>query len=109
MTLELDLEETERKMRELLDARMNSVRELVKSRQLVTELRAQLNDAESEDARRYTTALTDGWSDAELRKLGLVGTDVKPRTRRTSKAPRRARSATDTTSQNADSSSISGG
>lgn len=107
MTLELDLEETERKMRELLDARMNSVRALVKSRQLVTELRAQLNDAESEDARRYTTALADGWSDTELRKLGLVGTDVKPRARRTSKPARRTQSPTDTTSGDADSSSVS--
>jgi len=91
MALELDIEQTEQKMRELLEARMQSVRALVTSRQAVTDLRAQLADAEAEDAKRYTAALSDGWSEAELRKLGITPADQKPRARR---APARGRQAT---------------
>lgn len=90
MALELDIEQTEQKMRELLEARMQSVRALVTSRQAVTDLRAQLSDAEADDARRYSAALSDGWSESELRKLGIAPADQKPRGRRT---PARGRQA----------------
>ena len=93
MALELDPEHTERKMRELLAARMQSVRSLVTSRQAVTDLRAQLAEAEADDAKRYSSALSDGWSETELRKLGIAPADQKPRARRPSTRGRQPSSA----------------
>jgi hypothetical protein len=93
MAPELDIEQTEQKMRELLDARMQSVRALVTSRQSVTDLRAQLAEAEADDAKKYSSALSDGWSETELRKLGITPADQKPRARRTSTRGRQSASA----------------
>jgi hypothetical protein len=93
MALELDPEQTEQKMRELLEARMQSVRSLVTSRQAVTDLRAQLAEAEADDAKRYSSALSDGWSETELRKLGIAPADQKPRARRPSTRGRQPASA----------------
>lgn len=67
----LNLEETERQARALLDSRIDSVRALVKARQRVSDLQTELAEAEREDARLYSTALRDGWSAEELRKLGI--------------------------------------
>ena len=102
MAPELDIEQTEQKMRELLEARMQSVRALVTSRQTVTDLRAQLADAEADDAKRYASALSDGWSEVELRKLGITPADQKPRARR---ASTRARQAPATSGDVADAAS----
>ena len=93
MALELNPEQTEQKMRELLEARMQSVRSLVTSRQAVTDLRAQLAEAEADDAKRYSSALSDGWSETELRKLGIAPADQKPRARRPSTRGRQPSSA----------------
>ena len=93
MAPELDIEQTEQKMRELLDARMQSVRALVTSRQSVTDLRAQLAEAEADDAKKYSSALSDGWTETELRKLGITPADQKPRARRTSTRGRQSPSA----------------
>lgn len=90
MAPEIDVQQTEQKMREMLEARMQSVRALVTSRQAVTDLRAQLAEAETDDAKRYAAALSDGWSETELRKLGIAPSEQKPRARR---APGRARQA----------------
>jgi hypothetical protein len=93
MALELDPEQTEQKMRELLEARMQSVRSLVASRQAVTDLRAQLAEAETDDAKKYSSALSDGWTETELRKLGIAPADHKTRSRRPSTRGRQTVSA----------------
>lgn len=65
------IESTQQQARELLNSRIASVTELVKTRQLVTELEAKLVDAKKEDKKAYTRATKDGWSADELKKLGL--------------------------------------
>ncbi|WP_164206995.1 hypothetical protein [[Micrococcus luteus] ATCC 49442] len=67
----LNIEETKNQARALLDSRIESVTNLVKTRQRITELREQLADAEREDKRAYVRAAKDGWSTEELKKLGL--------------------------------------
>ena len=67
----LNIEETKNQARALLDSRIESVTNLVKTRQRITELRDQLADAEREDKRAYVRATKDGWSPEELKQLGL--------------------------------------
>jgi hypothetical protein len=58
---------TEARARQLLDARMDSMRALVKARQA-------LRDAETADLKAYRTALGDGWSVDEIvggRQVGI--------------------------------------
>lgn len=97
MARELDLEAAESKARELLDARISSVRGLVRAAQAEAEVRAQVQAAEREHAKAYAAALGDGWTADELRKLGLPDPERKGR------APRR-RSATSTRLSSADRS-----
>lgn len=84
----IDIEQTRNQARALLDSRIESVTNLVKARQRITDLREQLADAEREDKRAYVRATKDGWSPEELKKLGLEsGAAVrrrKPATTRTS-------------------------
>lgn len=77
-----DTQTTEAKARELLDNRIQSVRALVQSRQGLEDLRAKIADAEAQDVKAYRAALRDGWSEDELRKLGLDEPAKKQRTRR---------------------------
>lgn len=67
----IDIEQTRNQARALLDSRIESVTNLVKTRQRITELREQLANAEREDKRAYVRATKDGWSPEELKKLGL--------------------------------------
>lgn len=67
----ISIEQTQQQARAILDSRIDSVTELVKSRQRVTELKEQLAEAEREDKRAYVRATKDGWSAEELKKLGL--------------------------------------
>lgn len=67
----IDIEQTRNQARALLDSRIESVTNLVKTRQRITELREQLADAERDDKRAYVRATKDGWSPEELKKLGL--------------------------------------
>jgi len=67
----IDIEQTRNQARALLDSRIESVTELVKTRQRITDLKAQLAHAEREDKRAYVRATKDGWSAEELKKLGL--------------------------------------
>jgi vacuolar-type H+-ATPase subunit H len=80
------IETAERKARELLDQRIESVRAVVRAQHDVTTLREQLTEAEREASRLYRSAIADGWSDAELRKLGITESGTKPARRRTSRA-----------------------
>ena len=67
----IDIEQTRSQARALLDSRIESVTNLVKTRQKITDLREQLAEAEREDKRAYVRATKDGWSLEELKKLGL--------------------------------------
>ncbi|WP_458782308.1 hypothetical protein [Arthrobacter sp. D3-16] len=84
----IDIEQTRNQARALLDSRIESVTNLVKARQRITDLRDQLADAEREDKRAYVRATKDGWSPEELKKLGLESGAAarrrKPATTRTS-------------------------
>jgi hypothetical protein len=82
MTKSLDIEATAAAARALLDDRVESVRELVKARQRVTDLREQLADAEREDARAYQVAQHKGWGQDELRKLGIADPEKVTRVRK---------------------------
>lgn len=84
----LNIEEAERTARELLDGRMAAVRALVEARQGLADLRAQVAEAEREDARLYAAAVRDGWSADELRKIGLGEPEKVSRVRR--RAPQKA-------------------
>lgn len=66
-----DIEATKDKARQLLDSRIDSVTELVKARQRVSELETQLTEAKKDDKKAYVRATKDGWSTEELKKLGL--------------------------------------
>lgn len=79
----IDLETTKDQARKLLDSRIESVTDLVIARKRVDELREQLAEAEREDKKAYVRATKDGWSEDELKKLGLdVGGVAKRRSRR---------------------------
>ncbi|WP_104062296.1 hypothetical protein [Arthrobacter sp. 4R501] len=67
----IDIEQTKAQARALLDSRIESVTNLVTTRQRITDLREQLADAERNDKRAYVRATKDGWSPDELKKLGL--------------------------------------
>lgn len=67
----IEIEQTRNQARALLDSRIESVTNLVKTRQRITDLREQLADAERDDKRAYVRATKDGWSPEELKKLGL--------------------------------------
>jgi len=79
----IDLETTQNQARKLLDSRIASVTELVKARQRRDELLDQMKEAERENKRAYTRAIRDGWSEDELKKLGLDETGGRRGARRT--------------------------
>ncbi|GIG28063.1 hypothetical protein [Cellulomonas marina] len=88
MAKELSIEAAERQARQLLEARMQSVRDLVTGRQALADLREQVEAAEREDVRLYNAALTAGWSPDELRKIGVGEPDKKARVARRARARR---------------------
>jgi hypothetical protein len=81
----LDIEQTRNQARALLDSRINSVTDLVTTRQRITDLKAQLAEAEKDDKRAYIRATRDGWSADELKKLGLEPAAAGRRRRSTTK------------------------
>lgn len=81
-----DIEATKEQARQLLDSRIDSVTELVKARQRVTELETQLAEAKKDDKKAYVRATKDGWSVEELKKLGL-DPQAATRRRQTTKKP----------------------
>lgn len=82
MATRIDAEKIENELQQRLSNRMDSVRELVKSRQKVADTRDALSAAEDEDARRYQAALTAGWTADELRSAGLSEPEKKLRVRK---------------------------
>ena len=86
----IDLETTRNQARQILDSRIEVVSELVIARQRVNDLREQLAEDEREDKRAYVRATKDGWSEDELKKLGLDNNAAAKRRKRsatTSSAP----------------------
>jgi hypothetical protein len=82
----LDTQAIEDTARQLLDARINAVRELAKAQVAVDHVRESLGEAEANHATVYTAATRAGWSDAELKQMGLRAPN-----RRTPGRPRRPR------------------
>lgn len=82
MASTLDVTTAETRARELLNARVDSVRTLVLTRQKLDDLRDQVTDAEADDARAYRAALADGWTADELKKLGVDEPAKQARVRR---------------------------
>ncbi len=80
----INLENTKDQARKLLDSRIESVTELVLARKRVDELREQLTAAERENKKAYIRATKDGWSEDELKKLGLEAEGVAKRRARRS-------------------------
>lgn len=78
------LVDTENAARALLDARIDSIRNLVIARQKHLDLQAETAEADRAHQRAYQAAQRDGWSADELKKLGLA--DKAPRARRRSSA-----------------------
>lgn len=82
MATHIDAAKIEHELQQRLSNRMDSVRELVKSRQNVADARDALGAAEDEDARRYQAALSAGWTADELRSAGLSEPEKKLRVRK---------------------------
>lgn len=82
MATSLDAQKIEDALRRRLDARMDSVRALVRSRQELDDAKAMLKAAEDEDVRRWNAALTAGWTPEELRAAGLTEPEKKVRVRK---------------------------
>ena len=82
----IDIEQTRTQAKALLDSRIESVTDLVKTRQRIADLREQLADAEREDKRAYVRATKDGWSPDELKKLGLESAAAGRRRKTTGRA-----------------------
>ncbi|WP_400160417.1 hypothetical protein [Arthrobacter sp. BPSS-3] len=91
----IDIEEKRNQAKALLDSRIESVTDLVKTRQRIADLREQLAEAEREDKRAYVRATKDGWSPEELKKLGLESAAASRRRRN---AARTAAAASDAAS-----------
>ena len=79
----ISIETTQEKARQLLNSRIESVTALVQARQRIADLKEQLAEAEREDKRAYVRATRDGWSEEELKKLGLENAAAKRRKRST--------------------------
>lgn len=77
----------------MMDSRIDSVTELGKERQRVTELETQLAEAKKDSKKAYVRSTKDSWSTEEHKKLGL---DQQAATRRlqTAKKPIEKRPAT---------------
>ena len=82
MATSLDAQKIEDALRQRLDARMDSVRTLVRSRQELADAKAALKAAEDEDVRRWNAALGAGWTAEELRTAGLAEPEKKARVRK---------------------------
>ena len=82
MATSLDAQKIEDALRQRLDARMDSVRALVRSRQELDDAKAVLRAAEDEDVRRWNAALAAGWTPEELRAAGLAEPEKKVRVRK---------------------------
>ncbi|WP_104111868.1 hypothetical protein [Arthrobacter sp. N199823] len=82
MATQIDAQKIEHELQQRLNSRMDSVRALVKTRQVVADAREALDLAENEDARQYQAAISAGWTADELRASGLPEPEKKLRVRK---------------------------
>lgn len=119
MAKTLSVEEAEARANQLQQERLSAIRGLAEARQNVVDVRADadrrraelerelaasVSDAERDDVLRYNAALSAGWTDAELRKIGFDEPDKKQRTRK-----RAARKQTSSQSAPASANESAGG
>ncbi|KKX99549.1 hypothetical protein ABTZ44_19960 [Microbacterium oxydans] len=119
MAKTLSVEEAEARANQLQQERLSAIRGLAEARQNVVDVRADadrrraelerelaasVSDAERDDVLRYNAALSAGWTDAELRKIGFDEPDKKQRTRK-----RAARKQTSSQSAPASANGSEGG
>lgn len=90
----INQQDIERNLQQRLNERMDSVRELIATReQLSTALEA-VTEAERADAAAWHKAITAGWSPAELKQSGLTEPKVKPpRVKRSTRVTEREESS----------------
>lgn len=92
MTQFLDPEQAANAARALQDERMDSVRELVHAQNHFHDLRAKAAEAEKQHATAWSAALSKGWTETELRRVGLAepsGAGTPKRARRAGKTTSR--------------------
>ena len=97
MATQLTPEEAIERARRLQDDRLNAVRSVAEARQALVDVREQTDrelselqariaeriaNAERDDVRAYSAAVSAGWTAEELRKIGFSEPDQKARTRR---------------------------
>ena len=97
MATQLTPEEAIERARRLQDDRLNAVRSVAEARQALVDVREQTDrelselqariaeriaNAERDDVRAYSAAVSAGWTAEELRKSGFSEPDKKARTRR---------------------------
>lgn len=90
------MEQAERRARELLDNRMESVRVLVRAQQGVSDAEARMHEALVEKSTAWRSAVQNGWSAEELKKLGI---DEPPRVRKPRRRQPPAQPVTDAQGQ----------
>lgn len=78
----------------LLNERVEVVNDLLQSAATSAQLRQQADDAERETARLYQAAIRQGWTDDELKRVGIT----EPTTRASKPAKRRGSGRTASTS-----------
>ena len=97
MATQLTPEDAIERARRLQDDRLNAVRSVAEARQALVDVREQTDrelselqariaeriaNAERDDVRAYSAAVSAGWTAEELRKIGFSEPDKKARTRR---------------------------
>ena len=103
MAKTLTVEEAEERARRMQEDRLATIRGAVEARQNVTDVRAEtearraeferqiaeeVKRAEADDVRAYNAALSAGWNEAELKKIGLDEPEKKQRVqKRAAKKP----------------------
>lgn len=79
MAVTLDAKFAEDLARRLLDARMDTVKALVATRQGVADAQRALDEAIRADRAAYEAAVKGGWTPAELREVGISEPGKQPR------------------------------
>lgn len=110
MATQLTPEEAIERAKRLQDERLNAVRGVAEARQALVDVREEtdrelselqariaerIGNAEREDLRAYSAAVSAGWTADELRKIGFSEPDKKARVRRRATRKPATRPATD--------------
>jgi hypothetical protein len=86
-----DPQQAEETARQLLNDRMDYVRRAIAARGALDEAREALREAERNDERAFQSAVTNGgWSEDELKKIGLTAPEKIRRVQRRTKAAKTA-------------------